>query len=162
MPDLPRLIVASRNNLVLVGTFITLLQAVAFSSQDRDALKKLWERFKWKLRIYSRGNELFEGALRRVDDKRTWVEIVLEKGFTPISPIKQNREEGLQRHPLGGFAMSGGEISGFPELPMQSMEELLKTDGFAARNLPNTHEFTDQFIGFEEFSGWDGFDINNM
>lgn len=146
---------------MLVGTFITLLQAVAFSSQDRDALKKLCERFKWQLRIYSRGNELFEGALRRVDDKRTWVEIVLENGFTPISPIKQNRE-GFQRHPGVGFAISGGEITGFPELPMQSLQELLNTEGFATRNVPNTHEFTDQFMGFEEFSGWDGFDINNM
>lgn len=146
----------------MLGTFITLLQAVAFSSQDRDSLKKQWERLKWHLRIFSRANELFEGALKRLDDKRTWVEIVLDKGFTPISPIKQTREEGLPRHPAIGLAVTGGGMTGFPEFPTHSMEELLNTEGFAAQNVPNTHEFTDGFIGFEEFSGWDGFDINNM
>ena len=147
---------------MLLGTFVTLLQAVAFSSLDRDVLKKLWERLKWKLLIFSRGNELFEGALRRVEDKRTWVEIVLDRGFTPLSPIKLKREEGLPPHPTVGFAMRGSEMTGFPEFPTQSMEDLLNTEGFNAQNVPNTHEFTDQFIGFEEFSGWDGFDINNM
>ena len=147
---------------MLLGTFITLLQAVAFSSQDRDTLKKLWERLRWHLRIFSRGNELFEGALKRVDDKRTWVEIVLDKGFTPISPIKRKREDRLHQNHVGGFAVTRDEKTEFPEFPTQSMEELLNTEGFAAQNVPNTHEFTDQFIGFGEFSGWDGFDINNM
>lgn len=89
----PILTIASRSNLILLGTFITLLQAVAFTSEDREALKKLWERLKWQLRIFSRGNELFEGALKRLDHKRTWVESILEKGFTPVSPVKPSREE---------------------------------------------------------------------
>src|ERR1700738_3103312 len=98
-PNPNPLTIASRNNLVLLGTFITLLQAVAFTTNDRDALKKLWEALKWQLRIFSRGNELFEGALRRVDDKRMWVENVLEKGFTPISPVRQHFRDGLRGIP---------------------------------------------------------------
>ena len=121
---------ASRSNLVLLGTFITLLQAVAFTSADREALKKLWERLKWQLRIFSRGNELFDGALKRLDDKRTWVESVLEKGFTPVSPVKPSRDGSRtqqQLHPL--VPPDGNAISGFPDFPTQSMEDLLKYGG---------------------------------
>lgn len=158
-----KLTIASRNNLVLVGTFITLLQAVSFTSADRDTLKKLYERLKWQLRIFSRGNELFEGALRRLDDKRMWVESVLEKGFTPISPIKPSgKGPRTQQRPTPFVQPDGDSITGFPDFATQSMEDLLNAEGLVPHNVHNPHEFADGFLGFEEFSGWDGFDINNM
>ena len=158
-----KLTLASRNNLVLLGTFITLLQAVAFTSTDREALKKVWEKLKWQLRIFSRGNELFEGALKRLDDKRTWVESILEKGFTPISPVKLSRE-GLrtQQQPLPFVPPDGNAISGFPDFPSQSMEDLLNAERLAVHNVHTVHNYPAGFLGFEEFSGWDGFDIHNL
>jgi len=149
---------ASRNNLVLLGTFITLLQAVAFTSADREALKKLWERLKWQLRIFSRGNELFEAALKRVDNKRTWVDSVLEN-FIPVSPVKRSREPSRNMHMP--FVPPEG-MNNFPDFPTQSMEDLLNTDGLVGHNVQADHGFHEGFLGFEEFSGWDGFDINNM
>src|SRR5947207_11635993 len=120
-----KLTIASRNNLVLLGTFITLLQAVAFTLKDREALKKVWEKLKWQLRIFSRGNELFEGALKRLDEKRTWVEGILEKGFTPINPVKPSRDGSrTQQQPLAFVPPAGNAISGFPDFPTQSMEDL--------------------------------------
>ena len=159
----PILTIASRSNLILLGTFITLLQAVAFTSEDREALKKLWERLKWQLRIFSRGNELFEGALKRLDHKRTWVESILEKGFTPVSPVKPSREESkTQQRPVSLVPPDGNAISGFPDFPSQSMEDLLNTEGLAVHNVHNAPNYADGFIGFDEFSGWDGFDIHNL
>jgi hypothetical protein len=155
------LIIASRTNLVLLGTFITLLQAVSFTSQDRDALKKLWERLKWQLRVSSRGNELFEGALRRLDDKRTWVENILEKGFTPVRPLRKVHEGGTANS-VTYMAARAASVGGFPDFAAQSMEDLLNAEGLMAHNVNNTQGFSDGFVGFEEFSGWDGFDINNL
>jgi len=152
---------ASRNNLVLLGSFITLLQAVAFTSQDRNDLTKVWERLKWQLRIFSRGNELFEGALRRIDDNRSWVEIVLEKGFTPIVPVRPQREV-RQAQPTA-YVQSDHPMGNFPDFTTQSMEDLLNAEALSSHNThDNTHGFPDGFIGFEEFSGWNGFDINNL
>lgn len=161
------LIVASRSNLVLLGTFITLLQAVAFTSTDRDTLKKLFERLKWQLRIFSRGNELFEGALKRVDEKRMWVENVLEKGFTPIRPVARPMGQQRLAPPFVPAAGASGAIApsaGFPEFGGHSMEELLRTSskGMADGRVGNPGEFPDGFLGFEEFSGWDGFDIQHL
>jgi hypothetical protein len=124
-------------------------------------MKKLWERWKWQLRIFSRGNELFEGALKRVDEKRLWVENVLEKGFTPTSPIKPPREIPRQQQPVPFVPPEGTSMTGFPEFP-QSMEDLLHTEELVAHNVPNPHEFADGFLGFQEFSGWEGFDINHL
>ena len=162
-PNPNPLTIASRNNLVLLGTFITLLQAVAFTTNDRDALKKLWEALKWQLRIFSRGNELFEGALRRVDDKRMWVENVLEKGFTPISPVRQHFRDGFRGIPQPiPVVAEGTSIAGFPNFATQSMEDLLNAEDLIQQNVNAIPNFDDGFLGFEEFSGWDGFDINNM
>jgi hypothetical protein len=148
---------ASRNNLVLLGTFITLLQAVAFTTADRESIKKLFERLKWQLRIFSRGNELFEGALRRVDEKRTWVESVLEKGFIPIRPPPPRPVvRSFQPYPPAGIG--GGSAGGFVDFGGQSMEELLQ----ASEGLANNNEFPDGFLGFEEYSGWDGFGIQDL
>lgn len=154
----PILTIASRNNLVLLGTFITLLQAVAFTSADREALQKLWERLRWQLRIFSRGNELFEGALKRLDEKRTWVENILEKGFTPVKPVSRIHQQ--QPHPL--VSPDSKPISGFPGFPTQSMEDLLNTEGLVVHNVHNAHNYADGLLRFEEFSGWDGFDIHNL
>jgi hypothetical protein len=156
------LIIASRNNLVLLGTFITLLQAVAFTSQDRDALKKLWERLKWQLRVSSRGNELFEGALRRLDDKRMWVESILEKGFTPVRPLRKPQDGVRLHHPPPHVSSEAASMGGFPDFATQSMEDLLNTEGLVAHNVHNVPGFADGFVGFEEFHGWEGFDINNL
>jgi hypothetical protein len=150
---------ASRNNLVQLGTFITLLQAVAFTSADREVLKKLWERLKWQLRIFSRGNELFEGALRRVDDKRMWVENILEKGFTPVRIVRPSR---APPPPTPFPPPEGTPVAGFPDFATQSMEELLNAEGFGSHGGQNEHGFPDGFLGFEEFSGWEGFDIHNL
>ena len=149
---------ASRNNLVLLGTFITLLQAVAFTTADRDALKSLWERLRWRLRIFSRGNELFEGALRRLDDKRAWVETVLEQGFTPITPVRR-RDERRQQQPPPYVPVEGAPVSGFPNFTTQNMEDLLHAEGLVG---PSGQNFTEGFLQFEEFSGWEGFDVNNL
>lgn len=98
-----------------------------------------------------------------MDDKRTWVEIVLEKGFTPISPIKPSREGTRTRQqPLPFGPPDGNTMTGFPDFGGQSMEDLLNTEGLVAHNVHNPHGFGDGFLGFEEFSGWDGFDINNL
>jgi hypothetical protein len=156
------LITASRNNLVLLGTFITLLQAVAFTSQDRDALKKLWERLKWQLRVSSRGNELFEGALRRLDDKRMWVDNILEKGFTPVRPLRKAQDGVRPQHPPLYVSSGAASISRFPDFATQSMEDLLHTEGLVAHNVHDAQEFGSVFVGFEEFHGWEGFDINNL
>ena len=152
MPFQTQLRIASRNNLVLLGTFITLLQAVAFTSADREALKKLWERLKWQLRIFSRGNELFEGALKRVDNKRTWVDSVLEN-FIPVSPIKRTREPSRNMHM--SFVPPEG-MSNFPEFSTQSMEDLLNTEGFVGQNAQADQGFHEGLFGFEDFSAWDG------
>jgi hypothetical protein len=157
----PILTIASRNNLVLLGTFITLLQAVAFTSADREALQKLWERLRWQLRIFSRGNELFEGALKRLDEKRTWVENILEKGFTPLKPSREVSRIQQQR-PLPLVSPDSNTISGFPGFPTQSMEDLLKTEGLVVHNVHNAHNYADGLLRFEEFSGWDGFDIHDL
>ena len=151
-----KLTIASRNNLVLLGTFVTLLQAVAFTSADRDLLKKLWERLKWQLRIFSRGNELFEGALKRLDEKRTWVEGVLEKEFIPISPIKPPREESRAQPVPLPFVPPGGN-TGFPDFGQQNMEDLLNTEGLVPHSVRTTHNYPDGFVGFETFSDWDDF-----
>ena len=167
-------VIASRSNLVLLGTFITLLQAVAFTSADRERLKKLYERLKWQLRIFSRGNELFEGALRRVDEKRTWVESVLDKGFTPIKPLAAMRSTRSRPGPppvlRSAAAGAGGSVGGpspgaFHDFQGQSMEELLHSSSAAeglGGGVGNAGEFHDRFLGFEEFSGWDGFDIQHL
>lgn len=42
------------------------------------------------------------------------------------------------------------------------MEDLLNTEGLVGHNVPTGHDFHEGFLGFEEFSGWDGFDMNNM
>jgi hypothetical protein len=44
------------------------------------------------------------------------------------------------------------------------MEDLLNAENLIQQNVnvSSSHGFEDGFIGFEEFSGWDGFDINNM
>jgi len=158
---------------VLLGTFITLLQAVAFTSADRETLKKLFERLKWQLRIFSRGNELFEGALKRVDEKRTWVESVLEKGFTPIKPLapmKPHHRRGLPPVLRSAAATTGGSMGGpspggFHDFQGQSMEELLhapSTAGGLGGGVGDASEFPDGFLGIEEFSGWDGFDIQHL
>lgn len=155
------LISAASNNLVLLGSFITLLQAVAFTSQDRNDLKKVWERLKWQLRIFSRGNQLFEGALRRVDDKRSWVETVLEKGFTPI-PLGGTHRPAQASHAATKVEETN-QIGAFPGFTTQNMEDLLSAEALATHGTQDgTHGFPDGFIGFEGFSGWQGFDINNM
>jgi hypothetical protein len=160
LPSAP-LTVASCNNLVLLGSFITLLQVVAFTSQDRNDLKKVWERLKWQLRIFSRGNELFEGALHRVDDKRSWVETVLEKGFTPISLAGTQRRATVPQ--TSSYVPPTHQIGNFPGFATQSMEDLLNAESLVTQNTHhNTDEFSDGFIGFGEFSDWNGFDINNM
>jgi hypothetical protein len=152
------LTLASRNNLVLLGTFITLLQSVAFTSADRDGMQKLWERLKWQLRIFSRGNELFEGALRRADDKRSWITPILEKGFVPVS-LAKHRHRPVQRVETPYVPLEGSTMTGFPDFSAQSMEDLLHGEGLAQQN---AEEFPEGFLGFEEFSGWEGFDINNL
>ena len=141
----------------MVGVFITLLQTVAFTSDDREVLKKLWERLKWQLRIFSRGNELFDGALKRLDKKRSWIESLLEKGFIPVNLAKLSRVPSVPA-PLH---QPNSSIHGFPNFPSQSMEELLHTEGLASRDL-NTRGFPEGFMGFEDVSGWEGFDLNNM
>jgi len=146
---------------VLLGTFITLLQAVAFTSADREALKKLWERIKWQLRIFSRGNELFEGALKRVDNKRNWVDSVLES-FVPVSSVRRSREPSRNMHMPFMPPDGSNSMTNFPEFSTQSMEDLLNTEGLVGHDVQTGHDFHDGFIGFEEFSGWDGFDMNNM
>jgi hypothetical protein len=150
---------ASSNNLVLLGSFITLLQAVAFTSQDRNDLKKVWERLKWQLRIFSRGNELFEGALRRIDDKRGWVEAVLEKGFIPIALARTQRSISIPRP--GHYIDGPHSLGGFPAFATQSMEDLLRAEALAIQGAQDdTHEFPDGLIGFEGFAGWNGFDMD--
>ena len=151
---------ASRNNLVLLGTFITLLQSVAFTSADREVMQKLWERLKWQLRIFSRGNELFEGAFRRADDKRSWITPILEKGFIPVSLAKHRRPaprvEALYIPP------DDSTMAEFPEFSAESMQDLLHSQGIGSHNVSNAGEFPEGFLGLEEFSGWEGFDITNL
>jgi hypothetical protein len=153
-PPISYLTVASRNNFVLIGAFITLLQAVAFTSSDRDALRQIWERLKWRLRIFSRGNELFEGALRRVEDKRQWIEGVLEKGFTPNIPPRPKVREPTEPKSTPQ-ASDSGPLAGLQSFPtQQSMEDLLSAELGAQGGHNNVHPFDDGFFGFEEFSGW--------
>ena len=156
------LTIASCNNFVLIGAFITLLQAVAFTTEDRDALREIWERLKWRLRIFSRGNELFEGALRRVEDKRQWTESVLEKGFMPVVPpsrpkIREPTEPKSTPRPADSIPLTG-----FQYFPKQSMEELLNAELVAHDVHNNDHGFAEEFIALEKFSGWNGFDLNNL
>ena len=97
-----------------------------------------------------------------MDDKRMWVETLLEKGFTPINPVKPMREGPRNQQPIPYVSSDGNSMDGFPDFATQSMEALLNTEGMVAQNVHNTHGFEEGFLGFEEFSGWDGFDINNM
>jgi hypothetical protein len=85
---------------------------------------------------------------------------VLEN-FTPVSPIKRSRE--ASRNYSFAFARQNeGQSMGNFEFPNQSMEDLLNTEGLVSHNVPQQPHFPDGFIGFEEFSGWDGFNINQM
>lgn len=126
---------------------------MSFTTADRDALKKLWERLKWQLRIHSR-NDLIEGALRRLDEKRTWVENVLEHGFTPPTPAPRH----VSKEQLTPYVpVEGSPMGGFPDFATQSMEDLLHAEGLVGHG---AQEYPEGFLQFEEFSGWEGFDVN--
>jgi hypothetical protein len=42
------------------------------------------------------------------------------------------------------------------------MEDLLNAEGVMQHQIGSSHEFDDGFPRFEELSGWDGFDIDNL
>ena len=124
-------------------------------------MKKIWERLKWQLRIFSRGNQIFEGALCRADEKRTWVDSILENGFIPTVPVKPNSTTSeLEATP---FAADTTPVGGFQGFATQSMQDLLGADVLGTHNThDNVQGFPGGFVGFDEFSGWNGFDLNNL
>jgi hypothetical protein len=54
------------------------------------------------------------------------------------------------------------DMSNFPDFSTQDMEDILNTEGLVGHNAQADQGFHGGFLGFEDFSGWDGFDINNM
>jgi hypothetical protein len=92
-----------------------------------------------------------------------WIETVLEKGFTPISPVKQHFREGSRGMTQSiPFVPEGSSMSGFPDFATQSMEDLLNAEELMQHQIGSSHGFDEGFPGFEELSGWDGFDIDNL
>jgi hypothetical protein len=90
-----------------------------------------------------------------------WVDGILEKGFTPVRPLRK-LQDGVRPHPPPYVSSETASMGRFPDFATQSMEDLLNTEGLVTHNVHNAQEFGGGFVGFEEFHGWEGFDINNL
>ncbi|KAK9457772.1 fungal-specific transcription factor domain-containing protein [Dipodascopsis uninucleata] len=137
---------SSRDCLVEIGQFITLLKATATSIEEASVYDDYQDSFRWYLRVHSRAAWMFEYALLRLE---TIVWPTFEAVPSSLSNISvgETSQTKLQRHSIVSNSMSPqnkspGQSHQSQNTPPQSNQSQGQTQSVGSINLQSLSEMT--------------------